>query len=59
MEDNMTVKEFVEKLQEMPQDLLVVDWGGYHVEGCHIEEEYYDGDYANPKCPVLTVVMID
>ena len=44
----MTVKEFVEKLQKMPQDLLVVDWGGYHVEG-----------YANPKCPVLTVVMID
>lgn len=22
----MTVKEFIEKLQEMPQDLLVVDW---------------------------------
>lgn len=59
MEDNMTVKEFIEKLQEMPQDSLVVDWGGYHVEGCHVEEEYYDGDYANPKCPVLTVVMID
>lgn len=55
----MTVKEFIEKLQEMPQNLPVVDWGGYHVEGCHIEEEYYDGDYANPKCPVLTVVMID
>ena len=36
----MTVKEFIEKLQEMPQDLLVIDWGGDHVEGCHIEEEY-------------------
>ena len=59
MEDNMTVKEFIEKLQEMPQDLLVVDCEGYYVEGCHIEEEYYDGDYANPNCPILTVVMVD
>ena len=55
----MTVKELIEKLQEMPQDLPVVDWGGFDVEGCHIDEEYYDGDSANPKCPVLTVVMID
>lgn len=55
----MTVKELIEKLQEMPQDLLVVDWGHFHVEGCHIEEEFYDGDAANPRCPVLTVVMID
>ena len=56
---NMTVKELIEKLQEMPQDLLVVDWGHFHVEGCHIEEDFYDGDDNNPKCPVLTVVMID
>ena len=55
----MTVKELIEKLQEIPQDLLVVDSECYHVEGCHVQEEYYDGDYADPKCPILTVVMID
>jgi hypothetical protein len=55
----MTVKELIEKLQEMPQDLLVVDCEGYHVDGCHIVEEYYDGDSANPNCPFLTVVRID
>jgi hypothetical protein len=55
----MTVKELVEKLQEMPQDLLVVDWGHFHIEGCHIVEGYEDGDGANPNCPILTVVMID
>lgn len=55
----MTVKELIEKLQEMPQDLLVVDWGRFHVEGCHVEKEYEDGDAADPNCPILTVVMID
>lgn len=55
----MIVKELIEKLQEMPQELLVVDWGHFHIEGCHIEEEFYDGDDNNPNCPVLTVVMID
>lgn len=55
----MTVKELIEKLQEMPQDLLVVDCGGFHVEGRHINEEYYDGDCADPNCPILTAVVID
>lgn len=55
----MTVHELIEKLQEMPQDLPVVDWGHYYVEGCHIDDEYFDGDAANPNCPIITVVMID
>jgi len=55
----MTVRELIEKLQEMPQDLPVVDWGHYYVEGCHVNDEYFDGDAANPNCPIITVVMID
>ena len=55
----MTVKELIEKLQEMPQGLQVVGCDYEYVEGCHVNDEYYDGDYANPDCPILMVVMID
>ena len=55
----MTVKEFIDKLKEMPQDLEVYDWSYEKVEGCHIDNEFYVGDPANPKCPIITVVMID
>ena len=55
----MTVKELIEKLKEMPQDLPVVDYGGFHVEECYIDEEYYDSDSANPNCPIFEVVRID
>ena len=55
----MTVKEFITKLQEMPQDLEVYDWGGFKVEGCHIVTDYPDRDPADPKCQDITVVMID
>lgn len=55
----MTVKEFIKKLEEMPQDLEIFDFSYERVTGCHVIDEFYDGDYANPKCPVITVVMID
>ena len=55
----MTVKEFIKKLQEMPQDLEVFDFSYERVTGCHIIEDFYDGDAANPNCPEITVVMID
>ena len=55
----MTVKEFIKKLEEMPQDLEVYDFSYEKVEGCHINDEFYAGDPANPNCPIITVVMID
>lgn len=55
----MTVKEFIAKLQEMPQDLeIYLDWG-FKVEGCRIITDYPDRDPADPKCQDVTVVMID
>ena len=55
----MMVKEFIEKLQEMPQDLQVFESDGFEVKGCHIEDEFYNGDSANPECGIITVVKID
>ena len=55
----MTVKELIEKLADMPQDLPVFDVGHFAIEGCHIDEEFYNGDPANPNCPIITAVVID
>ena len=55
----MTVKELIEKLKEMPQDLEVYDYSYEKVTGCHINSEFYNGDSANPKTEIITVVMID
>ena len=55
----MTVKELIEKLQEMPQDLPVYDFNYEEIIGCHVNDEFYNGDSANPKCEIITVVMLD
>lgn len=55
----MTVKELIKKLQEMPQDLEVYDYSYEKVIGCHVNNEFYNGDSANPECEIITVVMID
>lgn len=55
----MTVKDLILKLQEMPQDLEVYDFSYEKVVGCHVEEELYYGDPANPRCPTITAVIID
>lgn len=54
----LTVKELIEELQKMPQDLLVIDMSE-PVSGCHVNHEYYDGDPCNPKCKVIEVVELD
>ena len=53
----MTVAELIEALKQMPQDLKVVDIGK-DVSGCRVVDEYYDGDSANPNCPIITVVEL-
>ncbi len=54
----MTVYELIQKLQDMPQDLKVVMFGE-NIDDCHINYEYYDGDYANPNTPIIVVVELE
>lgn len=53
----MIVKELIEALQEMPPDLLVVCMGE-HVDGCKINEEYYDCDPCRPDAWTTIVVEL-
>jgi len=54
-ENCMTVRELINKLQEMPQDLPVYDFSYEEVNGCHIDTEFYQ-----PKTDEdIAVVMID
>lgn len=53
----MTVGELIEALQKMPLDLPVVTFG-QHVDGCIINEEYYDCDPARPDALTITVVEL-
>ena len=51
----MTVKELIKILQEYPKDALIaVD---YNIEitkdDIRLLDEFYIGDYCNPKCEVL------
>ena len=51
----MTVRELINKLQEMPQDLPVYDFRYEEVNGCHV-----DADFYQPKTDEdIVVVMID
>lgn len=51
----MTVRELINKLQEMPQDLPVYDFSYEEVNGCHVDTEFYQ-----PKTDEdIAVVMID
>lgn len=51
----MTVRELINTLQEMPQDLPVYDFSYEEVNGCHVNDEFYD-----PKTDEdIVVVMID
>lgn len=55
----MTVKELIEALQNMPQDLPVIDMGE-PVEGCHLVHDYPVGDPCKPGgCPEIDVVYLD
>lgn len=53
----MTVAEFIEELRQYPQELTVtVDYSKDFVT--YVNHEYYDGDPANPDCPVITCLCI-
>jgi len=55
----MTVKELILELQKYPQDLVVVDYTGrLETEDVRMLDEYYDGDCANPNCPVIKALEI-
>ena len=55
--ESQTVAEFIETLKQFPQDLPIrIDYQ----RGAEIwvSDEFYDGDRANPKCPVIRAVVV-
>ena len=55
--ESQTVAEFIETLKQFPQDLPIrIDYE----RGAEIwvNEEYYDGDPANPYCPIIRAVIV-
>jgi hypothetical protein len=57
IDDSQTVGEFIEVLKQFPQDLPIrIDY----MKGTEIfvSEEFYDGDSANPNCPVIKAVVV-
>lgn len=55
--DSQTVAEFIETLKRFPQDLPIrIDY----MKGTEIwvDEEFYDGDSANPNCPIIKAVIV-
>lgn len=57
----MTVSELIILLQSYPKDAIVVnDMGIISKEDIYIQNEFYNGDNANPNCEILKdVVRID
>ena len=57
----MTVSELIILLQSYPQDAIVVnDMGIISKKDIYIQNEFYNGDCANPNCEILKdVVRID
>lgn len=57
----MTVSELITLLQSYPKDAIVVnDMGIISKEDNYIQNEFYNGDSANPNCEILKdVVKID
>lgn len=54
-EDCMIVRELIDKLIEMPQDLPVYDYSYEEVNGCHVNDEFYEPNTDE----TIAVVMID
>lgn len=56
----LTVKELKEILDKYPDNLPVANsFGLMEPEDVKIDEEYYNGDSANPKCEQLKVLRIE
>jgi len=56
-DDSQTVAEFINVLKQFPQDLPIrIDY----TKGTEIwvSEEFYDGDCANPNCPIIKAVVV-
>ncbi len=55
----MTVAELIEELQNLPQEAIVLDYGGderYHVaEGVQLSEENMDMKHTDIKGPFVTL----
>lgn len=56
----LTVKELKEILNNYPDDLPVTNsYGLMEPEDVKIDEEYYNGDSANPNCEQLKVLRLE
>lgn len=54
----MNIKEFINKLQSYPQDMIVAnDCGIIDEDSFKVIEEYYNGDSANPNCEIINNVL--
>lgn len=54
---SQTVAEFIDTLKKFPQDLPIRVAYESGVE-IYIDDEFYDGDNNNPKCPVIRAVIV-
>lgn len=54
---SQTVAEFIETLKQFPQELPIrINYeSGAEI---FVSNEFYDGDCANPKCPVIRAVVV-
>lgn len=50
-----TVADLIEYLKEIPPETPVRSMGGEL--SVFVSDEYYDGDSANPNCPVIKAVV--
>lgn len=57
IDKSQTVAEFIETLKKFPQELPIrINYEpGTEI---FVSDEFYDGDYANPKCPVIQAVVV-
>lgn len=57
IKESQTVGEFIETLRKYPQDLPI---RFAHMKGVDIwiEEEFCDGDSANPNCEIIEAVIV-
>lgn len=56
----LTVRDLKEILDKYPDSLPVVNsYGLMEPEDIKFDEEYYNGDFANPNCEQLKVLRIE
>ncbi|MBP5668851.1 MAG: hypothetical protein J6X14_00900 [Lachnospiraceae bacterium] len=57
IDNSQTVSEFIETLKMFPQDLPIRI---NYMKGTEIlvSNEFFDGDSANPNCPIIRAVIV-